>query len=205
MSRPIFTIGHSVHEPNYFLALLQAHDVDCVVDVRSVAASARQPHFNQRPLAAFLETHGIRYLHFAREFGARQDDPNLWDDAGKVDFEKVRQTEAFREGIRRLENGLEKGFNIALMCSEANPLECHRFSMLSGHLQELGFQVLHILRDAELVEHPALEAQMLEKYQKKLPRPSLFEPHFSADDQLRLAYRLHNQEVGWSAEIVAAP
>lgn len=196
----IYTVGHSNHAPEYFLALLQAHDINCVVDVRSVAASAHNPQFNKALLEAYLKNHGIRYLHFAREFGARHEDPALHDSHGKVDFEKVRRTAAFREGVERLETGAARGFRIALMCSEGEPLECHRFSMISGHLQAEGFEVLHILRDSTLVPHPELEEAMLEKYHKKLPRPSLFEPDIDENTRIAAAYRLHNQEVGWSAK-----
>jgi len=199
MEKFVFTIGHSNHEPEYFVQLLQAHDVNCVVDVRSVAASARNPGFNKKPLEALLQRHGIRYLHFEKGFGARQEVPSLHDENGQVDFEKVQRTPAFLEAVQRLETGLTKGFRIALMCSEANPLDCHRFSMICNYLSQQGFSIWHILRDATLADHPELEAELLVKYQKKLPQPSLFEPDISAVDRLRFAYRLHNREIGWSA------
>lgn len=199
MEKFIFTVGHSNHQPEYFLQLLQAHDVNCVVDVRSIAASARNPGFNKKPLEAFLRQHDIRYLHFDQGFGARQEDPALQDENGQVDFEKVQQTRAFLEAVQRLETGLTKGFRIALMCSEANPLDCHRFSMISNYLAQQGFSVWHILKDAALADHAEMEAELLEKFQKKLPQPSLFEPDISAVDRLHYAYCLHNREIGWSA------
>ncbi|MBK7937212.1 MAG: DUF488 domain-containing protein [Lewinellaceae bacterium] len=198
MEKLVFTVGHSNHEPEYFVQLLQAHDVNCVVDVRSVAASARNPGFNKKPLEAFLLQHDIRYLHFEQGFGARQENPSLHDESGQVDFEKVQRTAAFLEAVQRLERGLEKGFRIALMCSEANPLDCHRFSMISGYLQQHGFSIWHILKDASLANHPDLESELLEKYRKKLPRPSLFEPDIAESDRLNSAYRLHNRDIGWS-------
>lgn len=38
MKKTIFTVGHSTHTIDYFLELINAHAVNCVVDVRSVAA-----------------------------------------------------------------------------------------------------------------------------------------------------------------------
>jgi uncharacterized protein (DUF488 family) len=196
----VYTIGHSSHPAEYFAEMLQAHQIDCVVDVRSTPASKYNPQYNQRPLAAFLQQHGVRYLHLPAEFGARHTDPELWDETGRVDFDKVRRSEAFRTGVRRLETGLERGFRIALMCSEAEPLDCHRFAMISVHLARMGYSVLHILKDKSLMTHEELENRMLEKYQKALPRPSLFEPDISEKQRLEAAYGLRNRDIGWSAK-----
>jgi hypothetical protein len=84
----IYTIGHSTHQPEYFLELLQAYGVNCIIDVRSIAASAYNPQYNKEPLSNFLKNNKVKYLHFAEEFGARHTDPDLLDDEGKVDFER---------------------------------------------------------------------------------------------------------------------
>lgn len=91
----VFTVGHSNHPLPYFLALLQTHGITCLVDVRSVAASAYNPQFNGGVLAAALRQAGVAYLHFAREFGARHDDPALLDAEGRVDFGNVQRSAAF--------------------------------------------------------------------------------------------------------------
>lgn len=194
----IYTIGHSTHPPEYFLELLQAHQIDSIVDVRSMPASKYNPQYNQKPLSAFLRQNGIRYLHFPEAFGARQTDPEVLDETGRVDFHKVRQSEVFHEGVRRLENGLERGHRIALMCSEAEPIDCHRFAMIAAHLTNMGYTVLHILKDKSILTNEALEKALLEKYRKKLPLPSLFEPSISEKDQLDMAYRLRNKDIGWA-------
>lgn len=192
----IFTVGHSNHPLPYFLDLLHAHGVTCLVDVRSVAASAYSPQFNGGVLFASLKNVGIAYLHFAREFGARHDDPALLDADGRVDFGKVQRSAAFRAGVERLRSGLEKGHVVALMCSEADPLECHRFAMVSEFLSRNGFEVRHILKDKTLLTNAELEALLLKKYAKKLPQTSLFEAVTPAQ-QLAAAYRLCNREIGF--------
>ncbi|MFN0037349.1 MAG: DUF488 family protein [Saprospiraceae bacterium] len=196
----IYTIGHSTHPAEYFVEMLRAHGIDCVVDVRSTPASKYNPQYNQRPLSAYLQQHAVRYLHLPAEFGARHTDPEVQDETGRVDFDKVRRSEAFREGVRRLETGLERGFRIALMCSEAEPLDCHRFGMISVHLARMGYAVQHILKDKSLMTNEELENRMLEKYQKKLPKPSLFEPDVSEKQQLEAAYQLLNRDIGWTAK-----
>lgn len=194
----IYTIGHSNHPAEFFLELLQSHGVDCIVDVRSTPASQYNPQYNKPILADFLKNNDILYLHFGKEFGARHTNSSLHSEDGKVDFEKVQATEAFREGVRRLEEGVDKGFFPALMCAEADPLDCHRFSMISGYLEEHGFEVRHILKDKEVVSQEELEQELLKRYAKKLPQPDIFNPGITREDQIRAAYRLHNQQVGWS-------
>ncbi len=199
MDKPvIYTVGHSTHQLDYFLSLLQEYNVNCLIDVRSVAASSYNPQYNQEPLKNYLKNNGITYLHFPEEFGARFTDPDLLDDEGKVDFERVRKTFTFKNGMERLWQGVDKGFVITLMCSESEPLDCHRFSMVSVGLIKDGFEVKHILKDKTLKEHKELENVLLKKYDKKLPKPDMFNPQVSIDDQLKEAYKLKNKEIGFS-------
>ena len=195
----IFTFGHSTHSLEFVLELLQTHGVNCVVDVRSTAASRFNPQFNKEPLSHFLKRNGVNYLHFAREFGARHTDPELLDDDGRVDFEKVQRSDDFLSGVERLRRGLEKGYVLGLMCSEAEPFDCHRFVMISVFLEKEGFVVQHILKDKTLKTNAQLELQLLKKYDRKLPRPTIFEPDVSPEMQLAAAYRLRNREIGYEA------
>jgi len=199
-NKTIFTIGHSNHDIDFFLELLQSQEINCVVDVRSTPASKYNPQFNQKPLDAFLKNNGITYMHFGQEFGARQTDEKLLDENGCVNFAWFRKTKAFQDGVERIDIGLEKGFKIALMCSEGNPLECHRFSMISGYLEEIGISVQHILKDKSLLSNQGLEEQLLKKFKKKIPQPSLFEPNVDKKAQLKAAYQLHNQWIGWKPD-----
>lgn len=199
MDRPIiYTVGHSTHQIDYFLELLKAYSINCLIDVRSVAASSYNPQYNKEPLSNFLKNNGITYLHFAEEFGARHTDSDLLDEEGKVDFEKVRKSWLFKNGVERLWLGLDKGFTIALMCSEGDPFDCHRFSMISIALEKDSFEVMHILKDKTLKSNAELEKQLLKKYDKKLPKPDIFQTNISADDQLKVAYRLRNKEIAYS-------
>ncbi len=199
MDKPIiYTVGHSTHQLDYFLELLKEYSVNCLVDVRSVAASTYNPQYNKEPLSNFLKANKITYLHFAEEFGARHKDPDLLDDEGKVDFEKVQKSWNFKRGVERLWQGVEKGFTVALMCSESEPLDCHRFSMVSIALEKDGFEVRHILKDKTLKTNADLENQLLKKYDKKIPKPDIFSPNVSVNEQLKVAYRLRNQEIGFS-------
>lgn len=194
----VYTIGHSNHPIDYFRELLGAHDINCVIDVRSLPASAYNPQFNKDQLSSFLKYHTISYLHFGEEFGARHSEKELLDDFGKVDFDKVRASDKFLLGMERLKKGLAKGYKVALMCSESEPFDCHRFSLISYYLVRNGFIVKHILKDKSLTDNAELEKRLLTKYDKLIPKPNLFDNKIlSHVEQLNLAYRFRNMEVAY--------
>ena len=199
----LYSIGHSNQSQEDFLALLRAHKIDCVVDVRSVPASKHSPQFNMDEIRWFLKRNGVQYLYFGDEFGARRTD--CIDDTGHVNFELAVQTANFQHGADRLMSGLEKGYHISLMCSEANPLECHRFSLVSRYFYEQGLDVQHILKDAELASHQMLEKQMIDEmlHSRKfhLSEVDQLFGTYTAEDQRRDAYRLKNKEIGYKPQL----
>lgn len=198
----LFSIGHSNQTQEELLQLLKAHQVNCIVDVRSVPASKYTPQFNKEELKSFLNQHGIVYLHFGNEFGARRND--CLDEDGQVNFELAVKTTAFQKGVERLNNGLEKGFRICFMCSEAEPLECHRFSLVSRFFHEHGYDVRHILKDGTAASHAELEKQMVEEYRHSrkyhIPDVDLLFGTYTGADQIRDAYRFKNKEIGYKPE-----
>lgn len=196
--KTVFTIGHSTHNIEYFLTLLHKYNINSLIDVRSTPFSRMAPQFNKDQLSITLKSNNILYGHFEKEFGARHTRPSLLDENGKVDFNKVKKTETFRQGVQRVKNGLELGYKIVLMCSEANPFDCHRFSLVSYQLVKESLTVQHILQDGEVVDNSLLEAQLLEKYYKKLPQSTLFET-VTKEMQLEAAYRLRGKDVAFNA------
>jgi len=199
----LYSVGHSNMSEEEFLELLKTHGIDCIVDVRSVPASKYTPQFNLEPLKWFLKSNGIQYLHFGDEFGARRSDS--FDAEGQVDFEKAIETQNFKKGVNRLTKGLEKGFRISLMCSEANPLECHRFSLVSRYFHDNGLDVWHIMKDAETVSHKDLEEEMIKSYlhskRHLLPEIDQLLGTYTKEDQRRDAYRLKNKEIGYKKQL----
>ena len=197
----IYTIGHSNHELDEFMTMLKKYSIDCIVDVRSIPASSYAPQFNKEMLSGYLKTQGIYYLHFGREFGARRDD--CINENGQVDFELAVQTEAFEEGCSRLYNGLSKGLTISLMCSESDPLTCHRFAMVSRYLFDHDVDVSHILKDSSIIGHKALQDEMIGLYvrKKKISEVDRLFNLYTETDQICDAYRLKNKELGYKIEL----
>ena len=70
-AQTIFTIGHSTHTLEEFVAMLKAHDVKQLVDVRTIPKSRRVPQFNSESLAVDLPAQGIAYVHLKALGGLR--------------------------------------------------------------------------------------------------------------------------------------
>jgi uncharacterized protein (DUF488 family) len=193
---PIFTIGHSNRSWEDLVETLQRHRIGFVVDVRTDPHSSFSPQFNIEVLTQLLPKAGIKYLHLGRELGARRTDPHLLT-AGRVSYPKVRQTPGFKTAIARIEKGAEEGNRLGLLCTEVDPLDCHRFPMIAYQLTRDGFEVLHILRDGGIKTHAEAEADLLARYAKRIPHASLFTPNITEADQLESAYSELNLDIGW--------
>ncbi|MBU6299099.1 MAG: DUF488 domain-containing protein, partial [Alphaproteobacteria bacterium] len=124
MTVSLFTIGHSTHSVERFLALLAGAGVQAVIDVRTVPQSRRFPHFNEAALTESLRAAGLSYVFLGKELGGRPADLALYTD-GIADFEKMARSATFRDGLEQVIAGARE-HHIALMCSEKHPLDCHR-------------------------------------------------------------------------------
>ena len=120
----IFTPGHSTLSLDAFLSALQANVVSVVADVRSAPYSRFNPAFNRDPLSRELKARGMRYVFLGKELGGRPADPTCYEN-GRASYSRMAQTDVFREGLDRVIQG-SRSHRIALMCSEGEPLNCHR-------------------------------------------------------------------------------
>lgn len=202
MSNILYSIGHSNQTQEEFLALIMVYDINCIVDVRSLPASKYSPQFNLEYIRGFLLANNVQYLHFGEEFGARRYDSI--DESGQVNFEMAVKTPAFISGALRILRGMERGYNIAFMCSEADPLECHRFALVSRYFHDTGICVQHILKDAKLASHESLEKDMINTFMHSrkyhLPEIDRMFGSYTEEDQRRDAYRLKNKEIGYKQQ-----
>lgn len=149
MQRSVFTVGHSNHPREQFINLLSLHGITVLCDVRSRPYSRFNPQFDYEELKRALPDYGIRYLFLGQELGARSDDPACYE-GGKVQYERLARTELFQQGLARIQDGMSKGFRIALMCAEKEPLDCHRTILVARHLAALGVDVQHIHANGKL-------------------------------------------------------
>jgi uncharacterized protein (DUF488 family) len=177
----LFTIGHSTHELKAFLGLLKLHNIQAVGDVRSQPYSSRFPQYSKDALEQTLKENYIRYVFLGKELGARRTEDCCYVE-GQAKYELVAKTPAFTRGIERVLHGLSK-FRLALLCSERDPLTCHRTILVCKHLRGKGFDIEHILADGTLESQDDLESRMLKTLGKS--QPSLFA---SREDFIEQAY-----------------
>ncbi|WP_242674840.1 DUF488 domain-containing protein [Niastella populi] len=89
------------------------------------------------------------------ELGGRPKDATCYDSEGKIDYELVKTKDYFIKGIDRLKTAYEKDINVAIMCSERNPAQCHRSKLIAGVLVADDIIVQHIDETGKLKEHAA--------------------------------------------------
>jgi hypothetical protein len=185
------TIGHSNHELDRFLALLHGAGVTAVADVRSQPFSKRHPQFNGPELGDALDHCGIGYIFLGNALGGRPQSAGLYDAEGRADYERIRKTISFQQGLERLRLGLEE-HTIALLCSEADPLDCHRGLMIAPALAEQGICAGHIHPDGRIESTAELEERLLAEAGQRDMVEGLFAAQWSEEERQRTladAYR----------------
>ncbi len=157
----IWTIGHSTHAIDEFIALLKENEIKLLVDVRAWPGSKRYPQFNKDALAESLNAHGIRYEHFRELGGKRKSKPDsrntAWRNASFRGYADYMETEQFQRGIERLLDVAAETGPTAIMCAEAVWWRCHR-SLVADYLKARGVKVLHILGANKVEPHPYTSA-----------------------------------------------
>jgi uncharacterized protein (DUF488 family) len=152
----IYTIGHSNRSLEDFLALLRAHSIERLVDIRSVPKSRHNPHFNREVLAASLPAAGIEYRHMPGLGGLRhprKDSTNLaWRNDSFRGYADYMQTYDFDDALAHLIAPPAPSHRTAIMCAEAVPWRCHR-SLVADSLTVRGFDVRHIMSPTSAEPH----------------------------------------------------
>lgn len=166
----IYTAGFSNLPLGTFLSNLRAHGIQVLVDVRSKPFASYTPHFNKDQIETAAKASGLRYLYLGQDLGGMPDNPGFYDDQGHVLYGRVAEQPGFQAGMKRLQDGLNKGYCIALTCGEDNPRNCHRRLLLGKVLRENGVAVAHILSDGTLIS----EAELLDEERRAPKQLSLF-------------------------------
>lgn len=151
----VYTIGHSNHNWETFLQLLQDNRIDIVVDVRSKPYSKFCPHSNKKLLEKSLSDARIHYVYLGHLLGGMPDEDEYYDDEGCVLYNRLVDSPRFQEGISRIEELITLSC-IALMCAEEDPYKCHRRFLIGAMLVGKGIELRHIRKDGSIeAETPA--------------------------------------------------
>ena len=193
----LYSIGHSTHSKQRFSALLQRADINAIADVRSSPFSRHLPHFTQNELKQWLKQNGVSYVFLGNELGGRPANPALYR-SGVADYEAMAATKSFLEGLDRLIKGIES-HRIAMMCSEHDPLDCHRFLLVARRLAERGLSVGHLMPHGEIYSQKQLEERLMKL--EGLGADDFFK---SRERRLADAYRQRNMRFASSGNLLSA-
>ena len=173
----MWTVGHSTHALPTFVALVRAHGVTAIADVRKMPRSRRHPQFNVDTLPASLAAAGIGYTHFPGLGGLRRERPGsinrAWKNPSFRAYADYMQTDEF---ARELDALLALGTRArpAIMCAEAVWWRCHR-SLIADALVARGEPVLHILTPERAEPHTLRDFARVERGRVTYPgEPQLF-------------------------------
>jgi len=143
----IYTVGHSTHTFEELVAILRAHGVERLVDVRTIPRSHHNPQFNRQTLSKALHNRHLSYRHMKSLGGlrhTRRDSINTgWRNASFRGFADYMQTQAFENALDALLK-LAGEKPTAIMCAEAVPWRCHR-SLIADALTARGYEVRDIM------------------------------------------------------------
>ncbi len=173
----IYTIGHSTRTLEEFCALLKAHTIGLLVDIRSYPMSRRLPWFQgpqyppfmtkeeagkQEAMETTLPRAGIAYRWMpalgGRRKKLRDDSPHTALRAASFrNYADYMMTPEFQAAIAELvalaEQTSASGRHVAIMCAEAQVYwHCHRM-LVSDYLTAHGHSVLHIASAAAPKAH----------------------------------------------------
>jgi Domain of unknown function DUF488 len=154
-ARAVLTVGHSTRPIADFIALLRAHGVTQLVDVRTVPRSRHNPQFGGDALAASLAAESIGYSHVAALGGLRSPRAGSinggWRNRSFQGYADYMQTEAFADAVMTL-IALAERERVAIMCAEAVPWRCHR-SLIADALVARGVAACEIVSAKRLQPH----------------------------------------------------
>ena len=196
----IYTIGHSTYDQKYFIAMLKKYNINCIVDVRSTPYSKYAEQYNLENISFALKKEGIKYLYMGKEFGARRSDRSLYDQDGKLDFDKTSESSDFQEGVQRIQNGLKKGFRISFMCTEKNPKDCHRCILVGKAFDDMGYDIQNITEDGSIISQKEVSRQLADEYVPESNQISFLDVDVpkSYDERVKEAYHIRAKEIAYS-------
>jgi len=146
MPETIYTVGHSNLSFMRFISLIQANNINHIIDIRSIPYSRRAPWSNKSRLPEMLRPFHVRYTYLGHMLGGEK--KSIEHHAKQ---QGVTPQEIYNEAIQVLLQ-LSLRENLALLCAEGDPANCHRQHVVAQTLIDSDVKVIHILKDGSLKE-----------------------------------------------------
>jgi uncharacterized protein (DUF488 family) len=153
----IWTVGHSTHSVAELAAIVKAHGVEQIVDIRTIRRSRANPQFNEAVIGKALAKKGVGYRideALGGRRGKAKKPPSLandaWENASFKNYADYALTAEFRAGLAELMQ-VAKKTPTAIMCAEAVWWRCHR-RIVADWLLARKVEVLHIMSETSAPE-----------------------------------------------------
>jgi len=195
--KELFTIGHSNHPMERFRELLSQHNISAIADVRSSPYSQYAPQFNRDVMEVWLRNAGVEYIFMGRQLGARSSEESCYV-GEQAKYDLIAQSPIFKEGLERVLREIEK-HTLTLMCSEADPLGCHRTILVCRELKRTAphLHIVHILADGATETHEEAERRLVRLHKLQ---PELFGELTSDAGLINRAYELQAKKIEFRKE-----
>jgi uncharacterized protein (DUF488 family) len=141
----IYSIGHGNKKIEKFIDELKSFKIHFLLDIRSKPYSKWNPQFNQSQLETELKKNDITYVFVGDVLGGLPEDRSCYNYDGKVLYEIIKEKDFFKKGLQRLTTANNKKINLAIMCSESKPEECHRSKLIGQELIKKEVSLNHII------------------------------------------------------------
>lgn len=161
----LFTIGYSGTPIDRFIDLLVLQKVEILCDVRSVPYSRVRPEFSRRELKQYVNQASIKYHFFGDALGARPKERSVYVD-GQAVHNLIAQASFFQAGLDRIKKGVAD-HNLALLCSEKDPIECHRAILVCRHLSEIKSVIAHIHTNGRVETQHEFEERLVKVHNRQ--------------------------------------
>ena len=189
-SSEIYTIGHSTLPIESFVKYLKSYGVATLYDVRTTPFSKFQPQYNKDTLSRTLGAAEIQYVFAGETLGGRSNRESDYVD-NQVVYSRMKENPKFSESLDQITRQLQES-NIALMCSEKDPLDCHRTLLIAEALVERGYSITHILSDGSSETHQQSISRLLKI--SKLDEEDLFQNEL---DRIREAFEKQEKAIAY--------
>lgn len=196
----VYSIGYSGFSIGDFIDTLHSNKIVLLVDVRSHPYSRYFLDYNKDKLEQTLAHEKIYYRNYAKEFGARQDNPKYYSGRGYLDFDLFSKSPAFLSGVAKLVKSMAQGYRFALMCAEKDPINCHRTILVARAFHDAGYKIIHLLPNHKIMTQEDIEARLLDKYFPDRYQETFFGENLSEEEYVRQAYTKQNAAIGYTIE-----
>ena len=137
----IYTYGNISIDVKDLICILQPYRINCVVDCRPQAYTMAMQNTPSEELQQVLAQNNIAYLPFGKHFGVFPSETR--NNKGTILYSKVIKSSNFLEGIKRIEEGIRRGYTICIIDHQKEIAKSKRYTFIGKFLQEK-YTIIHL-------------------------------------------------------------